>query len=129
MSQTSTAQKIMDESLKLTLPKTTVLHPLVLLSIVDHYNRVAKDTTKRVCGVLLGQSRNGIVNITSSFAVPFEEDQANAESWYFDHNYLENYMVLHRKVTKSEVIVGWYSSSPIICNNDLDIHEVIRRYC
>lgn len=32
-----------------------VVHPLVLLSIVDHYTRVAKDTNKRVVGVLLGE--------------------------------------------------------------------------
>ena len=32
-----------------------VVHPLVLLSCVDHFNRVAKDTKKRVVGVLLGE--------------------------------------------------------------------------
>ena len=32
-----------------------VVHPTVLLSIVDHYNRVAKDTKKRVVGTLLGE--------------------------------------------------------------------------
>ena len=31
-----------------------VVHPTVLLSVVDHYNRVAKDTKKRVIGVLMG---------------------------------------------------------------------------
>ena len=31
-----------------------IIHPLVLLNCVDHYNRVAKDTKKRVVGVLLG---------------------------------------------------------------------------
>ncbi len=34
---------------------TVIVHPLVLLSIVDHYNREAKDNKdKRVVGVLLG---------------------------------------------------------------------------
>ena len=32
-----------------------MIHPLVLLSVVDHYNRVAKDTSRRVVGVLLGE--------------------------------------------------------------------------
>ena len=32
-------------------PEQVVVHPLVLLSVVDHYNRVAKDTKKRVVGV------------------------------------------------------------------------------
>jgi hypothetical protein len=38
---------------------TVVVHPLVLLSVTDHYNRVAKDTRKRVVGVLLGETHNG----------------------------------------------------------------------
>lgn len=45
-----------------------VLHPLVLLSVVDHYNRVAKDTKKRVLGVLLGEYCKGQIDVTNSFA-------------------------------------------------------------
>ena len=45
-----------------------VVHPLVLLSIVDHYNRVARDTRKRVVGVLLGTSSRGSVDVTNSYA-------------------------------------------------------------
>lgn len=45
-----------------------VVHPLVLLSVVDHYNRVAKDTKKRVVGVLLGSRSSNEVDITNSFA-------------------------------------------------------------
>jgi len=33
-----------------------IVHPIVLLSIVDHYNRMAKGSIKRVIGVLLGIS-------------------------------------------------------------------------
>lgn len=35
-------------------PTSVIVHPLVLLSATDHYMRVAKDTSKRVVGVLLG---------------------------------------------------------------------------
>lgn len=45
-----------------------IVHPLVLLSIVDNYNRVAKDTRKRVVGVLLGSSFKGTVDISNSYA-------------------------------------------------------------
>jgi hypothetical protein len=34
---------------------STVVHPLVLLAVVDHYARVAEGTARRVMGVLLGQ--------------------------------------------------------------------------
>lgn len=46
-------------------PSKVVVHPLVLLSTVDHYNRVAKDTKKRVVGVLLGSKYKGIVDVTN----------------------------------------------------------------
>jgi len=37
------------------LPSLVAVHPLVLLSVVDHFNRVAKMAkNKRVVGVLLG---------------------------------------------------------------------------
>jgi hypothetical protein len=50
------------------IPDTVIVHPLVLLSIVDHYNRVAKGTKNRVVGVLLGEVWQGRVDVTNSFA-------------------------------------------------------------
>lgn len=50
-------------------PERVILHPLVLLSVVDHYNRIAKQTPrKRVVGVLLGSARRGIIDVANSFA-------------------------------------------------------------
>ncbi len=51
------------------LPTSVIVHPLVLLSTVDHYNRVAKDQgNKRVVGVLLGNVSKGVVDVTNSYA-------------------------------------------------------------
>lgn len=50
------------------LPTQVIVHPLVLLSTVDHYNRVAKNTNKRVVGVLLGTVSKGVVDVTNSYA-------------------------------------------------------------
>lgn len=61
--------------------KDVVIHPLVLLSAADHYHRLAKNTRKRVVGALLGQVRRGSVEVTNSFAVPFEEDMKNPVSY------------------------------------------------
>ncbi|KAL8154403.1 hypothetical protein V2J09_012163 [Rumex salicifolius] len=66
-----------------------IVHPLVLLSIVDHYNRVARDTRKRVVGVLLGSTFKGTVDVSNSYAVPFEEDDKDPSIWFLDHNYHE----------------------------------------
>jgi hypothetical protein len=49
-------------------PTEVIVHPLVLLSVVDHYNRIAKNTKKRVVGVLLGQQIGNKVNIANSYA-------------------------------------------------------------
>lgn len=79
-----------------------IVHPLVLLSVVDHYTRVAKDSKKRVVGVLLGSKRrNGTVDITNSFAVPFEEDLNNPSVWFLDHNYLDSMYWMFRKVNST----------------------------
>lgn len=50
------------------VPNLVVVHPLVLLSAVDHYNRVAKDTARRVVGILLGHNAKGRVEVTNSYA-------------------------------------------------------------
>ena len=93
-------------------PQTVVIHPLVLLSTVDHYNRVAKNAKgRRVVGVLLGEKdRRGRVDVTNSFGVPFEEDKRDPNVWFVDHNYVEEMANMFRKVSGKEKIVGFYST-------------------
>ncbi|KAG2487285.1 hypothetical protein HYH03_014126 [Edaphochlamys debaryana] len=110
-------------------PEKVVLHPLVLLSVVDHYNRVAKDTKKRVVGVLLGELYKGQVDVTNSFALPFEEDDHDPSIWFLDHSYLEQMYKMFKKVNAREKIVGWYSTGPKLREADLDINELIRQFC
>lgn len=47
-----------------------VVHPLVLLSVVDHFNRMGRiENQKRVVGVLLGCWRpGGVLDVSNSFA-------------------------------------------------------------
>ena len=179
-----------------TLPTAVVVHPLVLLSVVDHYNRVAKDSRRRVVGVLLGSTyqvrllavavcgrhvlgavmwwpavsvcwnvsaspacgmgvdfsalcvrarqlccasvaalravaawcagcehntscrllvrSQGKVDITNSYAVPFEE---RGDTWYLDHAYLTSMFQMFKKVAGSWlrcVLVGMYAFAPLI---------------
>lgn len=105
-----------------------VIHPIVLLSVVDHYNRVAKDTKKRVVGMLLGQVSKGVVDVLNCYAVPFEEDERDLKIWYLDHSYHEQMYAMYRKVNASEKIVGWYSTGPKIRPGDLQIDTLVRRY-
>ena len=49
-----------------------VVHPLVLLSVVDHFNRMGKvGNVKRTVGVLLGANRQGILDVSNSYAGSF----------------------------------------------------------
>ncbi|EYU41265.1 hypothetical protein MIMGU_mgv1a010527mg [Erythranthe guttata] len=105
-----------------------VVHPLVLLSIVDHYNRVARDTRKRVVGVLLGTSFKGTVDVTNSYAVPFEEDDRDSSIWFLDHNYHESMFSMFRRINAKEHVVGWYSTGPKLKENDLSIHSLLTDY-
>ena len=67
-----------------------VVHPLVLLSVVDHFNRMGKvGNARRVVGLLLGSwSSKGVLDISNSFAVPFDEDANDRDVWFLDHEYL-----------------------------------------
>jgi len=108
--------------------QSCVVHPIVLLSVVDHYNRVAKDTKKRVVGMLLGSVSKGVVDITNCYAVPFEEDERDLNIWYLDHSFHEQMFGMFKKVNASEKLVGWYSTGPKIKPGDLQIDQLVRRY-
>eukprot|EP00967_Tisochrysis_lutea_P036102 scaffold43367_cov29-Tisochrysis_lutea.AAC.1 len=69
------------EPAKQTVHTSVVVHPIVLLSAVDHYNRVAKNTKRRVVGMLLGETHKGVTDVTNSYAVPFEEDERDPNIW------------------------------------------------
>ncbi|KAI9293212.1 26S proteasome regulatory particle non-ATPase subunit8 [Neoconidiobolus thromboides FSU 785] len=109
-------------------PTEVIVHPLVLLSVVDHYNRSAKNTRKRVVGILLGQFDGGQVNVANSFAVPFEEDEKDPSVWFLDHNYVENMDAMFRKVNAKEKMIGWYHTGPKLRSSDLMINDLFKRY-
>lgn len=108
-----------------------VVHPLVLLSVVDHFNRMGKiGNQKRVVGVLLGSWRaKGMLDVSNSFAVPFDEDDKDKTVWFLDHDYLEHMYGMFKKVNAKEKIVGWYHTGPKLHQNDVAINELIRKYC
>ncbi|KAI1175772.1 26S proteasome regulatory subunit rpn-8 [Nemania sp. FL0916] len=108
--------------------RNVTVAPLVLLSVVDHFNRAAKGTRKRVVGVLLGQNDGKNVRVSNSFAVPFEEDNDDPSVWFLDHNYVENMNDMFKKVNAREKLIGWYHSGPKLRASDLEINELFKRY-
>ena len=101
------------------MPKLVVMHLTVLLSVVDHYNRIAKDNKKRVVGVLLGEYGG---------RGDFDEDLFEPSVSFFDHIYHENMYKMMRKINSKESIIGWYSSGPAIKKANIEINEIFRKY-
>ncbi|KAH3681996.1 hypothetical protein WICPIJ_007041 [Wickerhamomyces pijperi] len=116
---------IVDESL---VQKQVSVAPLVLLSVVDHYNRIAKDTKKRVVGVILGDNSSNEIRIANSFAIPFEEDEKNPDVWFLDHNYIESMNDMFKKINAKEKLIGWYHSGPKLRSSDLKINDLFKKY-
>jgi len=80
--------------------------------------------------VLLGEKDSkGSIDVTNSFAVPFDEDDRNPSIWYLDHDFLDTMYSMFKKVAAKEKIVGWYSTGPRIKPADLEIHELFRKFC
>jgi len=119
----------MSTKIKDSFPDNVVVHPTVLLSVVDHYYRLAKETNRRVVGALLGEYVDGKVDVTNCYALPFEEDPKDKKVWYVDHVYSEQMFEMFQKINSKEKIVGWYSSGPKIRPHDIEINEVFRKYC
>lgn len=60
----------------LTKIEKVVVHPLVLLSVVDHFNRMGKGgNSQRVVGLLLGSLKNKVLDVSNSFACKLEEQK------------------------------------------------------
>lgn len=79
-------------------------------------------------GVLLGDVSKGVVDVTNSFAVPFDEDDKHKGTWFVDHDFLETMYSMFSKVAAKEKIVGWYSTGPKIKPVDIEIHDLIKNY-
>lgn len=116
--------------------KTVSIAPLVLLSVVDHYERIVRSSEssvvsskKRVVGVILGDSSDhSTVRVSNSFAIPYEEDETNPNIWFLDHNYIDSMMEMFKKINAKEKLIGWYHSGPKLRQNDLRINEVFKTF-
>ncbi|KAK7097676.1 eukaryotic translation initiation factor 3 subunit F-like [Littorina saxatilis] len=99
------------------------IHPMVLFSIIDSYERRNEDA-KRVIGTLLGSYEKGIVEVSNCFAVPHNESEDEVA---VDIDYARSMYELHKKVNSSEMIVGWYSTGSEVSVHSVLIHEYYSR--
>jgi len=107
-----------------------VVHPLVLVSILDHHSRRQGDG--RVIGTLLGQRDGNVVEVTNSFAVPHAE---RGDEVAIGKDFNKQMFALHLQSNKKEVVVGWYasasstSSSDTIVDTSSLVHEFYSGEC
>ena len=104
------------------------IHPIAILGVVQKKNSLAYiENRKRIIGCLLGYTKNNKKSCTSSFHIPFEEEIAE-NSWFIDHNFIEKMADMYKKVNTKESVIGWYSNSKKINNNDININKLFWAY-
>ena len=100
-----------------------VIHPLVLLHILDHHTRRQEDSG-RVIGTLLGRRDGGLVEVTNCFAVPHAE---RGDEVAIGKDFNKTMLNLHLRTNRKESVVGWYASSgaegPLLTDTSSLIHE------
>lgn len=111
-------------------PVGVKLHPIALLSIVDHFERtVGNKKSKRCLGVLLGENNQNVYDVTNSYAVPFDEEEGSNGAWFVDHNFHETMYAMFKKINIKERILGWYVTGTTFKEQDLEINELWAKYC
>ncbi|KAK2095501.1 Eukaryotic translation initiation factor 3 subunit F [Saguinus oedipus] len=99
------------------------LHPVILASIVDSYERRNKGAA-RVIGTLLGTVDKHSVEVTNCFSVPHNESEDEVA---VDMEFAKNMYELHKKVSPNELILGWYATGHDITEHSVLIHEYYSR--
>lgn len=91
------------------------------MAILDHYLRRNEDQD-RVVGTLLGvRSENGqVIEVKSCFAVPHSE---NDEQCSLDIEYHKTMTEMHSKISRKDVVVGWYSTGTTIAKHSPLIND------
>merc|ERR1712037_45193 len=82
-----------------------------------------------VVGILLGEAdADGKVDVTNSFAVPFEEDRDDPTIWFLDQTFLVEMARMFERINVKERIVGFYSTGPDIRPADIAIAQMFLKY-
>lgn len=84
-----------------------VVHPMVLLSILDHHTR-RQDGELRVIGTLLGRRDGDKVEVTNCFAVPHAE---RGDEVAIGKDFNRQMLALHLRANHNETVVGWYATA------------------
>jgi translation initiation factor 3 subunit F len=106
-SQAPTSPALLFEENSDTALARVIVHPLVLLHVLDHHTRRQEDSG-RVIGTLLGRRDGSTVEVTNCFAVP-HADRGDEVAIGKDFN--KTMLALHLRSNRKESVVGWYATA------------------
>jgi len=103
------------------------VHPLVVMSIADHYTRdkiqVSKD---RVIGTLFGTQTGREVDVLESFEIAWKVDAAgNVE---INQTAFEDDQKLFKSAYATYECLGWYSTGDKPRAKDIELHQLMTKY-
>jgi len=104
---------------------SSTIHPVVLLSALDHYMR-RNENQEFVIGCLLGMNSEGIIEIKNSFPVPHTQNPTSKKH-EVNLDFLSSMLTLHQKAYPKEIVVGWYSTGTSLNEDSVIIHELFSR--
>jgi len=87
---------------------SVVVHPLVLLSVLDHHTR-RQEGAGRVIGTLLGRRDGDKVVVTNCFPVPHAE--RGDEEVAIGKDFNRQMLALHIRCNPTETVIGWYATA------------------
>lgn len=102
------------------------VHPLVIMSIADHYTREkVRKNTPRVLGALFGKQNGREVDILESveFLWTVKEGVVSIEQKAFEDD-----MKLFIEAYDGHECLGWYATSAAPLENDIEIHRQMAAY-
>jgi len=99
------------------------VHPVVLFSIADSYERRNADS-HRVIGTLVGSVDKQSIEITNCFCIPHKEYEERVEA---DIVYAQEMFELNKKVAPHEALVGWFATGSDITSHSALIHDYYAR--
>jgi translation initiation factor 3 subunit F len=105
------------------------LHPVVVLSILDHFKR-RDENMNSVVGTLLGTRVGNGVDGSNRFPVPHvEPSDANDHTPAIDTEYHSNMLALQQRLNPDETVVGWYTTVDKISYTSYLLHEHYSKQC
>ncbi|KAI0978184.1 hypothetical protein GJ496_011494 [Pomphorhynchus laevis] len=102
------------------------IHPTSVLSIIQFHERRDK-SKKNVIGTLFGERKADKVTVSSAFVVNHKVTEGEPVS--IDFHGAEQYSAYYRRAHPYDSVVGWFSTSANVSEDEKNIHEFYGCLC